>query len=237
MERLLNDPMALVGALGAMGALVVTVWMVAGSPGSKDKEDEGAAGGFQTAPTKSAAAGAARAEVGSSLKVAKLKDPTAAKGGAGEGLKDAQGSASAGSDGTMYGTIAEIEASQKAKAAEDAKAADAAAPQSGGSKKPIPTEVAGEAHVPGSAPDSTRLAAMAKGNFGPAGNLNNSDFAGGIAAGGGAPSGSAGFASGNPASPDLQEGGPLVASAKVPGAALVGGSRQFVRGQAGATGA
>lgn len=235
-ERLLNDPMAMFGALGGMGALVVTVWMVAGSPSTKD--EDGVAGGFQSAPTKSAASGKSVGEVGSSLKVAKLKDPTAGKGVGGEGLKDAHGSASAGSDGFLRGTLSEIEAAEKAKAADAAKSIETTAVQATAGKKSIPTEVAGGGgHVPGSAPDSTKLAAMAKGNFGSAPNLNNSDFAGGVGAGGGA-SGSAGFAAGSPTSPDLGESGPLVAgNMTVPGKASVGGSRQFARGQAGSSGA
>lgn len=230
-DRLLNDPMAMFGALGAMGVLVVGVWIAVGSPGTKD--EDGPDGGFQAAPTKSAAGRAAAAVVGSSLKVAKLKTPGAARAEGAEGLKDAQGSASAGSDGFLHGTLAEIEAAEKAKkTVETAPVADAASPQA--SKKPIPVEVAGGAHVPGAAPDSTRLAAMAKGNFGPSSNLNNSDFAGGIGTGGGAGAApaSTSFEAGAPANPELGEGGPLLAAnPAVPGKASVGGSRQFLRGQ------
>ncbi|TPW19678.1 MAG: hypothetical protein FD126_2445, partial [Elusimicrobia bacterium] len=174
-DRLLTDPMAMFGVLGGMGVLVVGVWMVAGSPGAKD--EDGPDGGFQAAPTKSAAgAHAAGAEVGSSLKVAKLKTPGAARPETAEALKDSHASASAGSDGLLHGTLAEIEASQKDKTLETAKVSDVA--QNAGTKKPIPVEAAGGAHVPGAAPDSTKLAALPKGNFGPSTNLNNSDFAG-----------------------------------------------------------
>ena len=233
LDRFLTDPLAMFGALGAMGALVVGVWIVAGPSTAKD--EDGPDGGFSAAPTKSAVSARA-AEVGSSLKVAKLKTPGAARGEASEVLKDAHGSASAGSDGFLRGTISEIEAAEKAKTAEAEKAPEAAAPQSGGNKKPIPIEAAGGAHVPGSAPDSTKLAALPKGTFGPAANLGNADFAGGVGTGGGAPA-STGFEAGNPGSPDLGEGGPLVAAnLTLPGKAAVAGSRQFLRGQAGAAG-
>lgn len=230
-DRLLNDPMAMFGALGAMGVLVVGAWLVAGSPGTKD--EDGPDGGFQAAPTKSAAGRSAAAAVGSSLKVAKLKTPGAAGAAGAESLKDAHGSASAGSDGFLHGTLAEIEAAEKAKkGVETAKVEDAAAPQA--ARKPIPVEASGGAHVPGAAPDSTKLAALAKGNFGPSTNLSNSDFAGGVGTGGGAGAApaSTSFEAGAPANPELGEGGPLLAAnLAVPGKASVGGSRQFLRGQ------
>lgn len=231
-ERLLNDPMAMFGALGVMGALVVTVWVAAGS-GQAKEEDAGGASSFQGAASRAGVSAKPAREVGSSLKVAKLKGAGSARAAGEESLRDSHGSASAGSDGILRGTLADIEASEKAKAADAAKAVQA--PASGAGKKAIPVETAGGAHVPGAAPDSTKLAAIGKSNFGPAGSLSNTDFAGGIGTGGGAAPVAA-FAEGNPAAPELGEGGPLIAAhASAPGKATVGGSRQFQRGTAGAS--
>ncbi|MBI5597042.1 MAG: hypothetical protein HY928_13195 [Elusimicrobia bacterium] len=225
LDRLLNDPVAMFGALGAMGALVLTVWFVAGRNAPRDEEASG--GGF--AAHSAGAAKPAAAVAGSNLGVAKLKGKASA-GALPEVLKDAGSSASASADGTVTGTMAEIAAAQKA---EDEKAAGEAAAK----RKAIPVESSGRGHVPGMAVDSTKLAAAGQGGFGAPGGLSNSDFsaAAGGAASAAAPAGSGGSApvlDGRvaPAS-ELGEGGPLASAAAGGGRQAVAGSRPFARSQ------
>ncbi|MBI3297090.1 MAG: hypothetical protein HYZ75_02925 [Elusimicrobia bacterium] len=220
LDRLLNDPMAMFGALGVLGAVVVTVWMVGGAPSQKE-EDAGAS--FAAAPAGRAAAKAPVRSVGSSLGVAKLKGGSKAAAGS-EGLKDAGGSASPEGDGFLRGTMAEIAASQK-KA--DAKQAAAAA-----GRTPIPIEGTESGHVPGMAPDSTQWAAAGQAGFAPGpdrGNSSRSAASASAAPGGPMPPfGEAGAV----ALPSIAEGGAL-ASASVggPGRSSVVGGRPFLRGQ------
>lgn len=225
LDRFLNDPVAMVGTVGAMGAVVLTVWFVAGRNAPRDEESAG--GGFAMHGASSASAKKEAAVAGSNLGVAKLRGKVSA-GVLPESLKDAGGSASASADGTMTGTMAEIEAAQKA-AAEKKDAEGAAA-----KKRDIPVESVSRGHVPGMAVDSTKLAAAGQGGFGAPGSLNNSDFsaAAGGAAAAAAPAGSPPALDGSSApAPDLGEGGPLLASASGGGRQAVSGSRQFLRGQ------
>lgn len=230
LERLLNDPMAMFGALGVCGALVVVVWVVAGSSGPKD--DEASTGSFVAAPSATAHAKVV-VPAGSSLGVAKFK--AGARGAtSAEVLKDAGGSASIGGHGILRGTMAEIEAGQKADAAKES----SAGAETAVAKKAIPVESDSGAHVPGMVPDSTQLAAAGKGSFGPTANLNNSGYSAGSGASAtaGAP-GTAASASAGATPPVLGEGGPL-ASVSVPGRTTVVGARPFQRGQtAGGSGA
>lgn len=222
-DRLLNDPVAMVGTLGAMGALVLTVWFAAGRTAPRDEESAG--GGF--ASPSSPVAKKEAAPTGSNLGVAKLKGKASA-GVLPEALKDAGGAASASADGALTGTLAEIEAAQKA-AGEKKAPEDAAA-----KKRDIPVESAARGHVPGMAMDSTKLAAAGAGGFGGAGSRANADFSAASGAGAPAagPAGSAPVLDGRvAAAPDLGDGGPLVASAAQGARQSVAGGRPFLRGQ------